>query len=80
MTALMGDDPQTRHYETVSEGIEGPKRNASERVKIRAGEVDVLGRNEAICIFGGLVDGGDQEEVPDTEKLRVNYSERVNNG
>ena len=77
MTALVGDDPKTSHDEAVSEGVEGPKRNASERIQVRTGKVDILGRDKSIRIRSSYVYDSGQDEIPDTKKLCVNYDERV---
>lgn len=77
MTALMSQDPEAGHDKTVRERIKRPQGKASERVEERIRKADVLGRNERVRVFGSLVDGGDQDEIPDTDGRRVSCDGRV---
>lgn len=77
VTALMSQDPEAGHDKTVRERIKRPQSKASERVEVGVRKADVLGRNKRVRVFGSLVNGGDQDEIPDTDGQRVSCDGRV---
>ena len=72
VSTLVGDDPKTGHHETIAKAIERPHSNVREGEQRRVG--DEFWGKERVCIFCGLVDGIDEEDIPEADRNSVSFS------
>jgi len=64
VSALVRNDPEAGGYQSGTIAIECPEREPGKLVSVRVRVLDAGGGNQRLDGDGGLVDDGEQEEVP----------------
>ena len=60
------NDPDANAYQSGAKAIEGPESEPGKLIDVRVGVLDTGRGNQQLNGDGGLVDDGEQEEVPDS--------------
>ena len=61
--------PEPRHRQARPKRVERPQRHSQRGIHPWGGQVELLGRDERVEEGSGLVDGGNEDEVPDAVTL-----------